>query len=119
MPAAIDNKHCTPRSCIVETKKGQTLRRNKSAIKSSHEAVKVNPPYPDILNSLQADLLIRPIEQRTPVEDTPRDNNSHMQQDGSISVPRPELRRSKRTIGSQLAKGLYDGNKVTLRGILS
>ena len=98
MPAAIDNKHCTPRSCIVETKKGQTIRRNKSTIKSSHEAVKVNPPYPDISKSLQATELPRSIEQRSPIEDTPRDNNSHMQQDGSTSVPRPELRRSKRTI---------------------
>ena len=98
MPAIIDNKHCTPRSYIVTTEKGQIIRRNKSAIKSSHEAVKVNPPYPDKSNSLQAMELPGSIDKRTPIEDTPRDTNSHMQQDGPTSVPRPELRRSKRTI---------------------
>ena len=97
-PAVIDNEHCTPRSYILTTEKGQTIRRNKNAIRSSHEAVKVNPPYPDISNSLQATELPGSNEQRTPVEDTPRDINSHMQPVSLIPCPRAELRRSKRTI---------------------
>ena len=43
----LSEKHSTPRSYIVTSDKGQTLRRNRSMMKKTPETVVVNPPYPD------------------------------------------------------------------------
>ena len=47
VPAVVSEKHSTPRSYIVTTDKGQTLRRNISMMNKTPETVVVNPPYPD------------------------------------------------------------------------
>ena len=98
IPAVLNDKHYTPRSCIVTTGKGQTLRRNKSAIKSSHETDGVNSPYLELSKSLPATESSGSSQQGTPIEDTPINVNPPTQPDSSIAVARQELGRSKRTI---------------------
>ena len=47
VPAVVSEKYSTPRSYIVTTDRGPTLRRNRSMMNKTPETVVVNPPYPD------------------------------------------------------------------------
>ena len=69
IPAVIDDIQCTSRIYIVITEKGQTIKRNNSAIRSSHETVRVNSLYPDLSKSLPVTELAGSSQQITPIED--------------------------------------------------
>ena len=46
VPAVVENKHLTPRSYVITSEDGRTVRHNKSMINKTSENVVVNPPYP-------------------------------------------------------------------------
>ena len=48
IPGIVNNPYSTPRSYVVTTSKGQTVRRNTRMMNRTPEKITINPPYADI-----------------------------------------------------------------------
>ena len=61
-PAVVDNEYLSPRSYIITTNRGQTIRRNKRMMNKTPNKVIINPPYPDAKEHSQqsSDLIQQP-----------------------------------------------------------
>ena len=109
VPAVVSEKHSTPRSYIVTTDKGHTLKRNRIMMNKTPETVVVNPPYPGSTDRPSATEQLQqkqptidssaqePAEQSVPATSQPRTSSCSIKaprwhEDYQVSVPKLKVK---------------------------